>query len=72
MGLINNPDFGWLKEWTPAQTDQNPKGSPAPDDLDELLVWFGKSPRLSSRTQSDCRFWARSHAPGRARRRRFH
>lgn len=39
--LINNPDFGLLKEVSAAQTIETRKGAPTPDDLDELLslVW---------------------------------
>ena len=65
--LINNPDFGLLKEVDAAQTIKTRKGSPTPDDLDELLGSGLEKARVLPRApQSDCRFWARSHAPGRA------
>ena len=42
--LINNPDFGLLKEVAPSQTIKTRKGSPTPDDLDELLALVWKKP----------------------------
>ena len=42
--LINNPDFGLLKEVDASQTIKTRKGSPAPDDLDELLGLVWKKP----------------------------
>lgn len=42
--LINNPDFGLLKEVVPAQTIRTRKGYPSPDDLDELLGLVWKKP----------------------------
>jgi len=42
--LINNPDFGLLKEVDPAQTIKTRKGAPTPDDLDELLALVWKRP----------------------------
>ena len=42
--LINNSDFGLLKEVTATQTLRTRKGSPTPDDLDELLGLVWKKP----------------------------
>jgi hypothetical protein len=42
--LINNADFGLLKEITPAQRIKTRKGPPTPDDLDELLTLIWKRP----------------------------
>src|SRR6202142_3240103 len=42
--LINNSDFGLLKEVVPSQTIQTRKGPPTPDDLDELLNLVWKKP----------------------------
>jgi Phage capsid-like protein len=42
--LINNPDFGLLHEVVPSQTITTRKGSPTPDDLDELLSLVWKKP----------------------------
>jgi Phage capsid-like protein len=42
--LINNPDFGLLKEVEPSQTIKTRKGTPTPDDLDELLALVWKKP----------------------------
>ena len=42
--LINNPDFGLLKEVDSRQTVKTRKGSPTPDDLDELLGLVWKKP----------------------------
>jgi len=42
--LINNPDFGLLKEVTPDQRIITRKGSPTPDDLDNLLTLVWKKP----------------------------
>jgi len=42
--LINNPDFGLLKEVDSSQTIKTRKGSPTPDDLDELLTLVWKKP----------------------------
>ena len=42
--LINNPDFGLLREVAPNQRATTRKGSPTPDDLDELLGLVWKKP----------------------------
>src|SRR5471032_987177 len=42
--LINHPDFGLLKEVDASQTIKTRKGSPSPDDLDELLGLVWKKP----------------------------
>jgi len=42
--LINHPDFGLLKEVAGTQTIKARKGSPTPDDLDELLGLVWKKP----------------------------
>jgi hypothetical protein len=42
--LINNADFGLLREVTPAQTIKTRTGRPTPDDLDELLGLVWKKP----------------------------
>jgi hypothetical protein len=42
--LINHADFGLLKEVAEAQTIKTRKGSPTPDDLDELLALVWKKP----------------------------
>jgi len=42
--LINHPDFGLLKEVVGTQTIKARKGSPTPDDLDELLGLVWKKP----------------------------
>jgi len=42
--LINNPDYGLLKNVTPSQRIKTRKGSPTPDDLDELLTKVWKEP----------------------------
>ena len=42
--LINHPDFGLLKEVAPAQRIKTRKGTPTPDDLDELLTLVWKKP----------------------------
>ena len=42
--LINHPDFGLLKEVDTSQTIKTRKGSPTPDDLDELLGLVWKKP----------------------------
>jgi hypothetical protein len=42
--LINHPDFGLLKEVDASQTIKTRKGSPTPDDLDELLGLVWKKP----------------------------
>ena len=42
--LINNPDFGLLREVDASQTIKTRKGSPTPDDLDELLGLVWKKP----------------------------
>ena len=42
--LINNSDFGLLKEVDASQTIKTRKGSPTPDDLDELLTLVWKKP----------------------------
>lgn len=42
--LINHPQFGLLKEVSARQTIQTRKGTPTPDDLDELLSLVWKKP----------------------------
>jgi hypothetical protein len=42
--LINNTDFGLLKEVDASQSIKTRKGSPTPDDLDELLGLVWKKP----------------------------
>lgn len=42
--IINNPDFGLLKEVAPSQTLRTRTGAPTPDDLDELLGLVWKKP----------------------------
>jgi len=42
--LINHPKFGLLKEVAPAQQIKTRKGTPTPDDLDELLTLVWKKP----------------------------
>ncbi len=42
--LLNNPGFGLLKEVAPAQRINARKGSPTPDDLDDLLSLVWKKP----------------------------
>ena len=42
--LINHSEFGLLKEVDPSQTIKTRKGSPTPDDLDELLGLVWKKP----------------------------
>jgi hypothetical protein len=42
--LINNDDYGLLKNVTPGQRVKTRKGSPTPDDLDELLTKVWKEP----------------------------
>jgi hypothetical protein len=42
--LINHPEFGLLKEVDASQTIKTHKGSPTPDDLDELLGLVWKKP----------------------------
>jgi hypothetical protein len=42
--LINNADYGLLKQASPAQRVQTRKGPPAPDDLDELITRVWKEP----------------------------
>lgn len=42
--IINNPEFGLLKEVVPSQRIKARKGSPTPDDLDELLTLVWKKP----------------------------
>ncbi|HAB18435.1 MAG TPA: family 2A encapsulin nanocompartment shell protein [Verrucomicrobiota bacterium] len=42
--LINHPQFGLLKEVAPAQRINTRKGTPTPDDLDELLSLVWKKP----------------------------
>ncbi|MEI6779573.1 MAG: family 2A encapsulin nanocompartment shell protein [Verrucomicrobiota bacterium] len=44
--VINNPDFGLLKEVVPSQTIATRKGAPTPDDLDELLTLVWKKPAI--------------------------
>lgn len=42
--LINHPKFGLLKEVAPSQQIDTRKGTPTPDDLDELLTLVWKKP----------------------------
>ena len=42
--LINHPHFGLLKEVVPAQRIETRKGTPTPDDFDELLSLVWKKP----------------------------
>lgn len=42
--LINHPKFGLLKEVAPSQRINTRKGTPTPDDLDELLSLVWKKP----------------------------
>lgn len=42
--LINHPKFGLLKEVAPGQSIDTRKGTPTPDDLDELLSLVWKKP----------------------------
>jgi hypothetical protein len=42
--LINHPDFGLLKEVAPTQRIKTRKGTPTPDDFDELLTLVWKKP----------------------------
>lgn len=42
--LINHPKFGLLKEVAPAQRINTRKGTPTPDDFDELLSLVWKKP----------------------------
>jgi len=42
--LLNNPDFGLLKEVSQDQRITTRKGSPTPDDLDNLLTLVWKKP----------------------------
>jgi len=42
--IINNPDFGLLREIVSSQTIKTRKGAPTPDDLDELLGLVWKKP----------------------------
>jgi Phage capsid-like protein len=42
--LINNDEYGLLKNVVPAQRIKTRKGSPTPDDLDELLAKVWKEP----------------------------
>ncbi|MDR3155003.1 MAG: hypothetical protein LBW85_12245 [Deltaproteobacteria bacterium] len=42
--IINNDDYGLLKNVAPSQRVQTRKGSPTPDDLDELLTKVWKEP----------------------------
>ena len=42
--LINHPQFGLLKEVVPAQRIEARKGTPTPDDFDELLSLVWKKP----------------------------
>ncbi|MEI9865040.1 MAG: P-loop NTPase [Limisphaerales bacterium] len=44
--LINHPEFGLLKEVDGSQTIKTRKGSPSPDDLDELLGLVWKKPAV--------------------------
>jgi hypothetical protein len=42
--IINNAEFGLLKQLTPDQRIKTRKGAPTPDDLDELLTLIWKKP----------------------------
>lgn len=42
--LLNNPDFGLLREVAPSQRIPTRSGPPTPDDLDELLSLVWKKP----------------------------
>lgn len=42
--LLNHPQFGLLKEVVPGQRIETRKGTPTPDDLDELLTLVWKRP----------------------------
>lgn len=42
--ILNNPEFGLLKEVAPSQRINTRKGTPTPDDLDELLSLVWKRP----------------------------
>jgi hypothetical protein len=42
--LVNNDDYGLLKNVSPSQRIKARKGSPTPDDLDELLTKVWKEP----------------------------
>ena len=42
--LINHPNFGLLKEVVPGQRINSRKGTPTPDDFDELLSLVWKKP----------------------------
>ena len=42
--ILNNADFGLLKEVSPEQRISTRKGSPTPDDLDHLLTLVWKKP----------------------------
>jgi len=42
--LLNNPDFGLLREVAPSQRIPTRSGPPTPDDLDELLALVWKKP----------------------------
>jgi Phage capsid-like protein len=42
--LINNADYGLLKNVVPSQRIKARKGAPTPDDLDELLTKVWKEP----------------------------
>lgn len=42
--LLNNPDFGLLKDVVAKQRIRTRKGSPTPDDLDELITLVWKKP----------------------------
>ena len=65
--LINNPDFGLLKEVDASQTIKTRKGAPTPDDLDELLGAGLEKARVFPRaSQGHYRLWPRSHPPRRA------
>jgi len=42
--LVNNPDYGLLKNVSASQRISTRKGAPTPDDLDELLAKVWKEP----------------------------
>src|SRR5208337_2854044 len=45
--LINHPKFGLLHEVVPSQRINTRKGTPTPDDFDELLTLVWKKPHFS-------------------------
>ena len=61
--LINHPKFGLLKEVAPGQRISTRKGTPTPDDFDELLSLVWKKPAFFL-AQSHRRLWTRSNQAG--------